>query len=510
MPHQIFLSYAWADDEVPAVERERPGWVRYFHDFVVAGLRSRGFKDVNFWRDVKEYSDNQEFEKQIEAALANAVLLVAIVSPNYLSSQWCPKELARFIDRIRGPNGVLERERVVKILKYTVKEEELHNVFSGRRGFRFFDDSQKEKVAVYYDFGRVMRQEYFTIVEEVVEELRRILERPWPANDPGDSPASGPGEIADTKTAITTFLARPSRDRREEYIKLAEELKRRGARVVPDPRDSLPEEANELKAVLGAALGEAKLSLHLLGANLGVTPEGGDEPLVSIQLKLGAERARSQPDFRRFIWIPPDLAADEPTKRLIEGLRDGRMLLPDDELIEEPFERLKETVVGQLTKTAPPPKPVQREAEAPPRVYVACRPGDVWLAKRAVVQPLFSAGLDPCPPLGQSALQPERDRHEARELTGCDSVIVLWGEGDEAWCRDLLWRLRNRTALGRERPFRSLVLLIAPPLTEEKEGFLTRDADLILDATAGFDPAEKRFAAADLDRLVASLKEKGS
>jgi hypothetical protein len=44
-------------------------------------------------------------------------MLVAIVSNNFLQSNWCPRELRLFKDHICARRGKFDREWIVKVLK---------------------------------------------------------------------------------------------------------------------------------------------------------------------------------------------------------------------------------------------------------------------------------------------------------------------------------------------------------------------------------------------------------
>jgi hypothetical protein len=88
---RIFLSYARLDDEVPAVEAKAQGWVLHLYEHLRVALRHRLGGEVDFWRDLKNVDENEIFEPLILEALQGSLLLLAVVSPSYLNSEWCSR-----------------------------------------------------------------------------------------------------------------------------------------------------------------------------------------------------------------------------------------------------------------------------------------------------------------------------------------------------------------------------------------------------------------------------------
>ena len=92
---EVFISYAHADD-LPFAE-DTPGWVTALADRLEKSLMMRrGGSRVAVWMDHR-----LEPEKQVDGALRDRVrraeCFVAVLSPRYLESPWCRKELDAFI-----------------------------------------------------------------------------------------------------------------------------------------------------------------------------------------------------------------------------------------------------------------------------------------------------------------------------------------------------------------------------------------------------------------------------
>src|SRR3954452_19159191 len=98
----IFLSYAHVDDEPDPTLPDRPGWVTT----LVRGLEKRLAKKLgrvdsyDLWRDAK-LSGNAVLTPEILGKVGEAAVLVLVLSPAYLASEWCRREMAAFHQEIR-------------------------------------------------------------------------------------------------------------------------------------------------------------------------------------------------------------------------------------------------------------------------------------------------------------------------------------------------------------------------------------------------------------------------
>ena len=94
--HDIFISYAIVDDaKRSGVES---GWVSAFVKTLEISLSTAigRLGRLEPWWDRTHLSENQPLDKQIQQALERTACLVVILSPGFLESPWCPKELQTF------------------------------------------------------------------------------------------------------------------------------------------------------------------------------------------------------------------------------------------------------------------------------------------------------------------------------------------------------------------------------------------------------------------------------
>lgn len=97
--HDVFLSYARADDIVDASGR---GWVSQFVDCLTCALKQRlgGANEIRVFFDTRDLSSNQQLSELLEAA-QNAALFLAIASRSYAERTWTKLELEAFFDATR-------------------------------------------------------------------------------------------------------------------------------------------------------------------------------------------------------------------------------------------------------------------------------------------------------------------------------------------------------------------------------------------------------------------------
>lgn len=130
MEHNIFISYAWVDNEVyPGAEM---GWVSTFVDGLRKHLaRELGRRDDadRLWLDYEQMRGNEGLTPTIRANLEASCTLVLILSNGYLASHWCRQELAAFVEQAGTSSGRIfvvhmspvdrEPESLRDLLKYT-------------------------------------------------------------------------------------------------------------------------------------------------------------------------------------------------------------------------------------------------------------------------------------------------------------------------------------------------------------------------------------------------------
>lgn len=141
--HDIFISYAHNDNHTPD---DTEGWVDRFQGWLESSLvRLRGLEKLSIWRDSERMSGNTVFSDEIKDAIDGSALFFALVSRNYLNSEYCLKELNWFYQRHGAiPSGlkVGNQHRIFTILLNNIPHDQYQQHLPpliGTEGFAFHD-----------------------------------------------------------------------------------------------------------------------------------------------------------------------------------------------------------------------------------------------------------------------------------------------------------------------------------------------------------------------------------
>lgn len=299
----VFISYARADDQRPPHDDEAVGWVSFFWDQLRFELTDRGAKRAPLWLDRYQIDPAEAFTPKIRGAVEKASVIVPVFSENWTQSEWCRREVDHF-----GASHSDADKRVVPVFKGDVARENLPTLIQGeaaREGHRFFERDPRGKLHEFY--WRRLRDEdrYFQTLLAVVTSIKDRL-RP---EDFDPTQARVDRAPVTPASRFTVFLATATTELRDARQRLKNDLAKAGIKVVPET-DDLPDRVEAFTAAIDTALAAADLAVHFLGEGHGVIPEGGNEPVIDLQLR----RARAgKPGLPRILWAPrwlPDSKGD--------------------------------------------------------------------------------------------------------------------------------------------------------------------------------------------------------
>lgn len=282
----VFISYAHDDDIKPSIDKEACGWVTFFWNVLFDILIENGDKHAGLWIDHNQIKPASPFTPEIEKALEQARLFIAVFSKNWIQSEWCKKEFQFFYDKHSDAS-----DRLIPVYKHLLEREALPKAIQGheaRIGFQFFEIDDKTKHANYFYFqGQIEKQRYLSVIQEIAELIANKLD------DAQLSSSTTPITLPEK----TVYIALAASDLREERQFLVNNLEKMGIDVVP--KNEAPLQAEAFGKVVIDDLSKASLAVHLLGENDGITLEGGTEPIVRQQLHLARNTL-----LPRILWAP--------------------------------------------------------------------------------------------------------------------------------------------------------------------------------------------------------------
>jgi hypothetical protein len=287
--NDVFISYAHADNE-PLLPG-KPGWVDIFEDLLRKRVRNRIRGEIQFFRDPQLRSCNK-FSDELDDQLAKSAVLICILSPRYVESDWCLWELEQFYKRTGS-------DRIIKVLKTHFDEQDLKPATKSFLkqieqvlDFRFF--TRNESTGFIEDLMPEINPEHMLVslqkIELIAQNLVELFKR---VNTKVLAP-----------TPDTIYLAETTKELRAEYHAVKSELLQHNYRVLPD--QPLPLDGEELSISVQQYLAQAKLSVHLVGESYGVYPDGDERSVPHIQFDLAAALAKTN-QLTQLVWLPHGL-----------------------------------------------------------------------------------------------------------------------------------------------------------------------------------------------------------
>lgn len=503
-----FISYAHIDDEPLLADDD--GWVTMFHRTLQQQLAMRLGEKANIWRD-ERLRPIEDFSAEITDKLAGAAVLISVLSPRYLKSDWCLRELTTFCDLAERETGLMldNKSRVFKVLTLPLEnrnDASLPAAMNRALGYEFFAPGPDgDELPLAPSFGEEYKQKFLRKVSSVAADIKRmmtLLDAEAPRPDALPAPPKP-----------TVYLATCSQDRRDSREMLATELERLGCTVLPDRQ--LPTDELSFVDEVRGMLARSRLSVHLVGAAYGLVPEGASgKSVVELQNQLAVQRCREagRGALARLIWLPENdsSSATSPPVPAVQAAFIHRLHTDAEaqfgaDLICADFETLKLSVRNALDRLNKPP------AAAPHRSDdTVGTDGLVTTASRRRIvhlvhcEPDRKTFIDLLRLLGETAnvTRPVfagdagvlREANQAL-LMACDEVWLYYGSGDDAWKYHQQNELRRIRGLRTERPLPADTVVLALPDNDDK-AVLAEVGDpgcVVLDLRAGISP-EMRLA----------------
>jgi len=467
----LFISYAHVDNK-PLAEGLK-GWVETFHDRLRIRLEQLTGESARIWRD-RKLQGNDEFEETLVARLSKVGLLVVILSPRYVKSEWCQKELGEFCRRAGEALALGNKSRVFKVVKFHIPLHEHPPQLRGMLGYEFFeyDDETKRAREFNPDVTPARDIRYWEKLDDIAYDIKQMLDTMASASAPAAAAAP---------EAQTVYLSETTSDLSAERDLVKRELQLQGHVVLPDRE--LPLRGPALREAVRGYLARCALSVHLLGGNYGIIPEEESRSVGEIQSEVAEERGEV---LRRIVWMPPGLEPrDERQQRFVNHFRLGLNGHRRIEVLQTSLEELQKQLKERVSER---PKPAPADAApggGPPSVYIICDREDL-----AEVTPLeeylFGCGFNVFLPAMEGDESSIREDHKAN-LLECDAVVVYYGSGGEVWLRMKQRELQKAAGYGRERPLLAKAIYIAGPPTPAKERVRDHEA-LVIRSFEGFRP----------------------
>lgn len=479
----VFISYRHLDNEL--LDEQGKGWIDNFHERFESVLGEALGYEPKIWRDPR-LPGNVYFADVLEERIKKTAVVISILSPGYLQSDWCMGELREFCRLADQTGGLVvgDRMRIFKVVKTHIEREQHPPEFQKQLGYEFYeiDKMTQRPVAFGQELGRNRDQRYWSKLDDLAWDVKQVLS----IINPRAKAASGASVF--NRAQGTIYLAQTTRDMSEERDQIKRELQNRGYDILPDRE--LPLISPNYEEVVRECVGRAKLSVHLIGGSYGIIPEGaGNRSIVRLQNEIAAERNRDGA-FSRLVWMPVGLTPQEEVQaEFIEHLRTDSTTQQGAELLQTPLEELKTVIQLRLSSNGDKAK-APAEGETPPKIYLIFDKRDLegvlalneYLSdekKYQVLLPLIDdEGADDA-----QAFDIHKDN-----LVQCDAVLIYYGNANQVWFEYKRRDLKKIVGLDRKSLLAAEAIYVASPKTAHKQLFNSPDA-LVIKNFGDFSPA---------------------
>jgi hypothetical protein len=166
----VFISYAHPDNE-PAFPGQE-GWVEILRRVLDTRLRQLLGRDVlTFFDRSLPFAGGQEVFEVFEEAVASADAFVVVVSPSYLRSAWCVRELQRFL----GSDS--HRAGVYPVYKSAIERPLLGGIpaLADRLGYQFYRLEDAREYPFDPNLGDNERREFLIMVDRLARDIASTL-----------------------------------------------------------------------------------------------------------------------------------------------------------------------------------------------------------------------------------------------------------------------------------------------------------------------------------------------
>jgi TIR domain len=302
--YDLFISYAHLDNEKLPGQQE--GWIELFYKSLQLKLAQRiGKMDaVKIWWDSRKLDGSILFDHSIEEGINQSAIMISLVSPGYLGSDYCKKELNQFYTKAKAePVGlkVGDYSRLVKVMLNNIPYTQWPDVLSGSTGFPFYKARDKE------DFGDPLDSTnplFMDQIKALRDSIVRIFEQ---FTNAGTVPATSASSDIPTQVAeergerkFHIYFGEVADSLRTARKRTINELEKNGYTIltgVPPPDEATAHE-EKVKAVLQ----KADLAVHLLDQFPGREISGDSNnwyPKKQAELSLASATPK-------LLWVPSD------------------------------------------------------------------------------------------------------------------------------------------------------------------------------------------------------------
>ncbi|HEX8146925.1 MAG TPA: hypothetical protein VF591_07080 [Pyrinomonadaceae bacterium] len=496
----IFINYAQLDNRALALSNR--GWIDYMHELLDKRLGELMGGQPRIWRDVK-LRGHQQLTKTIIERLTKTASLVSVISPSYVRSDWCKKELNVFYKCAPKSGGIKldNLSRIFKVVKTPIKDKDLVEakdleptlleLLQESLGYEFYEVDRMSGRPTEFTPGpgEEMLIKYLKKLEDLAQDIKEFIECQRASKKLGYS--------------VNIFLAETTPELKEWREEIRRELQLRGYRVLPGRNFST--EGADYQREAADLLKQSVLSIHLIGADYTTIPASKEDSMrlrleylhkvmadrVRLQHELAMERGLDDGQFSRIVWMPKELEAREPAYgSFIDYLRNDPGVYDGAEVLCGSSPEDLKTIIQKKLATYKVVTPAPRGRKC---VYLIYEKQDAE-AVSGLIARLGAGNYEVTTPFKQGAGAGHKETQRQ-----CDAILIFYGNSSDYSIDMKLKEVRKNETL-RQKPLLAKGVYVGGRETEQKKGFTAADDVVVM----------KNFAevtSASLDPFLESIEK---
>ncbi|MGE5777960.1 MAG: TIR domain-containing protein [Hyphomicrobiales bacterium] len=445
--YDTFLSYAHVDDRpVPNAEDDK-GWITIFYETLQIEVQNRlGRTDVELWKD-DELSYHKSLTRQLVDTVRASAILIVMLSPGYIRSDWCGRERSAFMQAVRwqgdAPVFVVGKEWIAD----AAVPEELRDY----RRFPFYSGSENDWATFGYPRPNPLDPRHSPFYDSIVKlsrEISGVLHKLAAA--PSSQPLVPPILVTSAtagRSGKRVLLAETTDDLERDRDMVRASLDQQGIEVLPPAGFYYPFEPKEFRAEFERHLRSADVFVQLLSGISGRRPAGVPQGYPRLQWEIASGFTEKQPPILQ--WCTPSLDIGAVRDEQSSGLL--RLATVRQESLTDFQRAIFDALSGPDLQPATP---------VPSLVCVNVDSSDQDLAKQ--IQDILQRERTEFAAIWFGDDVPKNRELMVSSFRDCDGVIVVYGKAKDSWVDRQLLECRKQRAF-RTRPFAALGIFEGAP-----------------------------------------------
>lgn len=167
--YDAFISYAVLDNE--------GGWVSSFRERLNLRSAQLAGRDLVFWMNT-EITGSDLWHDAISPVIQKAAVFIPIITPAYLHSEYCLRELQAFIGAADKTGGLVigNRSRIFKVIKIQVPLEEHPKELQNLLGYEFYRLEPADGRPVEFTYQGATEKDYLFKLDDLAHDIIQMLE----------------------------------------------------------------------------------------------------------------------------------------------------------------------------------------------------------------------------------------------------------------------------------------------------------------------------------------------